>query len=91
LVSAVPVAHTSPKANVITLDGAFIVQTRKPGITLIFEDYADQVSIPFILSYLRDVYRIDVVWDSYKIDSVKHDTRELSEQVTCIGRKKSLK
>ena len=32
LESDVPVAHTSPKADVIILDGAFIVQTLKPGI-----------------------------------------------------------
>ena len=71
LASDLPVAHTSPKAYVITLDGAFIVQTRNGY-------YADEVFIPFLLSYLRDACRIDVVWDSYKTDSIKHDTQELN-------------
>ena len=63
LESEVPAVYTSPKVDVNILDGAFIVQSLRPGTTSIFEEYADHISIPYILSCLGNVSKLDIVWD----------------------------
>ena len=40
-----------------------------------FQEYADEVFIPYISGELRNVSRLDVVWDSYKVDSLKATAR----------------
>ena len=40
-----------------------------------FSDYANQVFIPYILSQLQHVNRVDVVADEYLPDSLKAETR----------------
>ena len=47
----------------------------KPGAAKTFEDYAHQVFIPYILSQLNAVLRLDLVWDSYITDSLKSTAR----------------
>ena len=82
---------TSPKIDVTILDRAFIVQSLRPGTTSTFEEYADHLFIPYILSCLRDVSRLDIVWDSYKTDSIKYSTRKkrgsgIRQRVTLTGK-----
>ena len=91
LESEVPAVYTSPKIDVTILDGAFIVQSLRPGTTSTFEEYADHLFIPYILSCLRDVSRLDIVWDSYKTDSIKYVTRKkrgsgIRQRVTLTGK-----
>ena len=40
-----------------------------------FQEYADEVFIPYISGELRNVSRLEVVWDSYKVDSLKATAR----------------
>ena len=91
LESEVPAVYTSPKVDVAILDGAFIVQSLRPGTTSTFEEYADHLFIPYILSCLSDVSRLDIVWDSYKTDSIKYGTRKkrgssIHQRVTLAGK-----
>ena len=41
-----------------------------------FDEYAKQVFIPYLLGQLQTSSRIDVVWDTYRADSLKECTRE---------------
>ena len=45
------------------IDGAAIVNVLQHGAARKFSDYANQVFIPYILSQLQHVNRVDVVWD----------------------------
>ena len=58
-------------ADVLILDGAAIVNMLKPGACQTFQDYADNVFIKYLERQLRRVSRIDIVWDVYKLDSLK--------------------
>ena len=91
LESEVPAVYTSPKIDVTILDGAFIVQSLRPGTTSTFEEYADHLFYHYILSCLRDVSRLDILWDSYKTDSIKYVTRKkrgsgIRQRVTLTGK-----
>ena len=46
----------------------------QPGVTKKFTDYAKQVFMPYIVSQLQHVCRLDVVWDEYFPHSPKADT-----------------
>ena len=76
LESEVEFSTAPPIVDVLILDGAFIVHMLKPGIMSTFKEYADQIFIPYILACLQNVSRLDVVWDIYKPDSLKFDTRQ---------------
>jgi len=62
-------------ATCIVLDGAAIKQMMKPAAAKTFDEYAQQVFIPYISSQLRSVSRVDLVWDIYKDDSLKGTAR----------------
>jgi len=51
----------------------------KPGECRTFGDFADNVLVPYVLSFLKNVERVDVVFDKYLIDSLKQCTRQKSE------------
>ena len=65
-----------PTVDAKVLDGAAIVQMLIPKVAKTFQDYADNVFIPYILRQLETVSRIDVVWDLYLPGSLKAATRE---------------
>lgn len=58
-----------------------MVHSFRPGITSTFQEYAEHSFIPYILSCLQSVSRLDVVWDIYKPDSLKLDTQKRGECV----------
>ena len=64
-------------ATCIVLDGAAIKQMMKPAAAKTFDEYSQQVFIPYILSQLRSVSRVDLVWDTYKDDSLKGTARAM--------------
>ena len=66
----------SPPATAIVLDGAAITQMLKPGDTKTFDEYAHRIFIPYIMRQLQNSTRLDLVWDSYRADSLKTSTRE---------------
>jgi len=48
----------------------------KPTGSMTFKQYADSVFLPYLNSLLKDILRLDVVWDVYTDDSLKSSTRE---------------
>ena len=67
----------APTGTAVVLDGAVIVQLLKPGTAKTFEEYAQQMFIPYVVRQLQHVPRLDLVWDSFREDSLKASTREL--------------
>ena len=47
----------------------------KSGAAKTCDEYAPTVFIPYISSQLRSVSRVDLVWDTYKDDSLKSTAR----------------
>ena len=66
--------HPSVQATIF--DGSAIVNMLRPGAAKTFLDYARQVFLPYIVSQLQHVERIDVIWDQYFTDSLKLETRK---------------
>ena len=65
-----------PSVDAIIFDGAVVAQMLQPTALSTIEEYFDSVVAPYILRQLKDVKRLDVVWDVYKDDSLKKGTRE---------------
>ena len=59
----------------MVLDGAAIIQMMKPAAAKTYDEYAQEIFIPYISSHLRSVSRVDLVWDTYKHDSLKGISR----------------
>ena len=80
----VPVEESlpSPSIEVLILDGAAIVNMLKPVNSKTFQDYANNVFVPYINSQLQHVSRLDLVWDVYKPESLKADTRARGGKVS---------
>ena len=66
----------TPEVDVAILDGAVLVQMTSPGASRTFQEYADNVFMPYIMKQLQPVKRVDVIWDVYRQDSLKAATRE---------------
>ena len=64
-----------PDTTCLVLDGAVIVQMLKPAVAKNFDDYAQDVFIPYLSSKLQTVSRLDLVWDRYIADSLKDSAR----------------
>lgn len=62
---------SNPIVQVTILDGAVIVSMLQPGTAKTFQDYANDIFMPYIASQLQHVSRLDIVWDMYIIDSLK--------------------
>ena len=57
-------------------DGAVLVHILNPKATVTFQNYADNVFLPFLSRELERVRRIDVVWDRYFPYSIKGSALE---------------
>ena len=69
------------------LDGAAIVHMLKTGTATTFSEYSESVFIPYVKKCIQSVQRLDIVWDQYKQDSLKADTREKQGKLKGIRRK----
>ena len=58
------------------LDGAAVVHLLPTTNVVTFNEYADQVFLPYISKQLESCTRVDVVWDRYLPNSIKESTRE---------------
>lgn len=58
------------------LDGAVIVHCLPTVQATTFDEYADKVFIPYLQQQLQASKRVDVVWDTYVVGSLKEATRE---------------
>ena len=59
----------------------------KTGTATTFAEYAESVFIPYVKKCVQSVQRLDIVWDQYKQDSLKADTREKRGKLKGIRRK----
>ena len=75
-----PSPSSSPEVHVKLFDGAALVHALEPKNSACavkaFKDYADKVFLPYLFKNYRIVKQIDVVWDSYNIDSLKAHMRK---------------
>ena len=69
-----PVQVYAPSVEALLLDGAAIVNTLKPGPSWTFGEYSQSIILPRVKSHLKNVQRVDVVWDTYIRDSFKAAT-----------------
>ena len=58
------------------IDGAVIVHCLPTAGVVTFNDYADNVFIPYLEKLLKGTARLDIVWDTYIAGSLKECTRE---------------
>ena len=58
------------------LDGAFIVQMLCPKLSKTFQDYTDDVFMPYIVQQLNSVHRLHVARDVYIAESLKTSTKQ---------------
>ena len=66
----------TPAAACVVLDRAAIIQMVKPTTAKNnFDVYASQIIIQFLTTKLHDATRLDLVWDTYKDDSLKTSAR----------------
>ena len=70
-----PAQAQRPSVEALLLDGAAIVSMHKPGASKIFQEYSETVFLPYVTNQLRNVERVDVVWDRYLPDSLKDSAR----------------
>lgn len=63
-------------ADVVILDGAFIVQMLKPGLAVTLEEFSNNVFVPYVMKHFEHATRVHFVWDVYKNDSLKNALRE---------------
>ena len=55
----------SPTVDAKVIDSAATVQMLTPKVAKTFQDYADNVFIPYILHQLVTISRIGIVWDLF--------------------------
>ena len=71
------VTCSKPCVQAHIIEGSVMVhQVRPSGFAKTFGSYANDVIIPHSSDALKDVERLDVVWDVYKTNSLKKTTRE---------------
>ena len=74
--AAVLIPVSVPEVDAKVLDGAAVVQMLSPKLTKTFEEYVDNIFLPYILRTLESASRVDIVFDVYSSDSLKASTRE---------------
>ena len=72
--------QTTPQVQVKLYDGATLVHMLAPKGQKTFKDYATNIFCAYLLSQLASVDRIDVVWDRYFENSLKHGVRMIRGQ-----------
>ena len=67
-----------PQVDAKVIDGAVhvVVQMLNPKTASTFREYVATVFIPYVTSQLQSAQRIDIIWDTYKDDSLKSCTRD---------------
>ena len=76
LENLIPSENVKSQPSCIILDGPVIVQMLKPGSVKTFNSYAEDVFLPYISNLSKEYKRVDIVWDRYTKNSLKHKIRE---------------
>lgn len=75
LQNQVTLSDDEPSVEAIIIDGSAFVNSVQPRIARTFEEYATLEIIPKIDSFSARYQRTDIVFDVYKADSLKAETR----------------
>ena len=62
--------------DVKVFDGAAIVHALPVSSVATFSEYADSKFLPFLENHLKSTKRIHIVWDEYRVESLKEAARE---------------
>ena len=65
---------STPDSTAVILDGAVIVQMLRPKSGT-FYDYCHRMFIPYVGQQFKKAVRVDLVWDEYRQNSLKANTR----------------
>ena len=71
-----------PDVTAHIIDGAAVVNMKKPKGAKTFGEYVDMDLIPYFNSRLEHVSRLDIVWDQYLPNSLKEHTRKVRGEGT---------
>ena len=75
-VSASVSGDVFPDVTAHIIDGATIVNMRKPKVAKTFGEYLDMDLMPYFISRLEHVSRLDIVWGQYFSNSLKDHARK---------------
>ena len=67
--------ETEPHTDTIIIDGSALVNSTPPKVSKTFNEYVQEDTISKLASYASKYDRIDIVFDVYKKDSLKSETR----------------
>ena len=70
-----PAQAQRPSVDALPLDGAAIINMLKSGASKTFQEYSETVFLPYVINQLRNVERVNVVWDRYLPSSLKDSAR----------------
>ncbi|CAB3979703.1 Hypothetical predicted protein [Paramuricea clavata] len=65
-----------PQVDAKIIDGVVVVQMLNPKTASTFREYVATVFIRYVTSQLQSAQRIDIIWDTYKDDSLQSCTRD---------------
>ena len=65
----------APPTTSLIIDGAAIVQMLKPTACKNFREYAQEIFIPYMSTRFLSSSRLDLVWDTYRADSLEASAR----------------
>jgi len=69
--------------DVKLLDGAAAIHLLPTTNVVTFNEYVDQIFLPHIAKQLESCTRIDAVWDTYLLSSIKQSAREKQGKGIC--------
>ena len=67
--------NVQPTVESLVIDGESLVNSKQPGQSRTFDDYANDIILQQITSLAQNHLRVDVVFDVYYDDSLKGETR----------------
>ena len=76
----IPLSQSVPHVDAKVLDGAVVVHLLKPQGSRTFKDFYQDVFCRYIELQLKEVTRVDVVWNRYLPNSLKQSTRQRRTQ-----------
>ena len=69
--------QSTPSTSI--LDIALLVQLLRPETAVTIWDYVQNMFLPYIANWLKNINRLDIVWYVYLANSLKHDIRQSRE------------
>jgi hypothetical protein len=75
---------SEPVADTLIMDGAALENSKPPNASATFDDYANDVIVPYIESYAQRHSRINVVFDVYYDDNSRPPKGAIKTKLNCL-------